>query len=207
MESKTEGTTMWEGIKTVWETGVKSEPAFCLGPFIEKTNSGTSKVRHSYSWRFLGYLRLARHIWLTVSLCICKSGSNVRVKVDESAVLHRKALQGSKTRSCWEKRRLKCRWFALQAYQWFVLPIWPFLFIACNLPANSHTKYHWFVLMTPWILSASFSSRVFSFSPSRHFSHFSFKILWQTVVNTQLWRLVTCADATIPLRNSLEYWN
>ena len=38
MESETEG-TMWKSKKTVSETGVKSDPAFCLGPIIEKTNS------------------------------------------------------------------------------------------------------------------------------------------------------------------------
>ena len=38
MESKTNG-TMWKSIKTVSETGVKSDPAFCLGPTIKKTNS------------------------------------------------------------------------------------------------------------------------------------------------------------------------
>ena len=38
MESKTEGTT-WKSIKTVSETCVKGDPAFCLGSTIEKTNS------------------------------------------------------------------------------------------------------------------------------------------------------------------------
>ena len=33
------GATMWKSIKTVSETGVKCDPAFWLGPTIEKTNS------------------------------------------------------------------------------------------------------------------------------------------------------------------------
>ena len=37
MESKTEG-TMSEIIKALRNIGVKSDPAFCLGQFIEKTN-------------------------------------------------------------------------------------------------------------------------------------------------------------------------
>ena len=44
MESKTEGAT-WKSIKTILETGVKSDPAFCLGPSIEKTNSGIGFVK------------------------------------------------------------------------------------------------------------------------------------------------------------------
>ena len=38
MESKTRA-TMWKSIKTVPETGVKSDLAFCLGSLNEKTNS------------------------------------------------------------------------------------------------------------------------------------------------------------------------
>ena len=40
MESKTKG-TMWKSIENVSEAAVKSDPAFCLGSGIEKTNSGT----------------------------------------------------------------------------------------------------------------------------------------------------------------------
>ena len=39
MEIKTKGTTR-KGLKSVSETGVTSDPAFCLGPTIKKTNSG-----------------------------------------------------------------------------------------------------------------------------------------------------------------------
>ena len=38
MESKTKA-IMWKSIKTVPETGVKSDLAFCLGSLNEKTNS------------------------------------------------------------------------------------------------------------------------------------------------------------------------
>ena len=54
MGSKTEG-TMWERIKTVVETGVKSDPAFCLGPSIEKTNSGLWNFQSH--WRWLSFSR------------------------------------------------------------------------------------------------------------------------------------------------------
>ena len=38
MESKTKG-AMWKSLKTVSESGVKSDPTFCLGPTVEITNS------------------------------------------------------------------------------------------------------------------------------------------------------------------------
>ena len=44
MERKTEGST-GKSIKTILETGVKSDVAFCLGPSIEKTNSDEVKER------------------------------------------------------------------------------------------------------------------------------------------------------------------
>ena len=44
MESKTKA-TMWKSIKTVPETGVKSDLAFCLGSLHEKTNSVICKVQ------------------------------------------------------------------------------------------------------------------------------------------------------------------
>ena len=43
MESKTKG-AMWKSLKTVSESGVKSDPAFCFGTTIEKTNSETCYV-------------------------------------------------------------------------------------------------------------------------------------------------------------------
>ena len=39
MEIRIEG-TMGKSIETVAESGVISDPAFCLGPSIDKTNSG-----------------------------------------------------------------------------------------------------------------------------------------------------------------------
>ena len=44
VESETEGTTRMS-IKTILETGVKSDPAFCLGPSIEKRNCGAQLCR------------------------------------------------------------------------------------------------------------------------------------------------------------------
>ena len=35
-------------LKTVPETGVKSDPAFCLGPTIKKTNSGLSVIAKTH---------------------------------------------------------------------------------------------------------------------------------------------------------------
>ena len=49
MESKTEG-TMSEIIKALWNIGIKSDPAFCLGQFIEKTNREKEYECPTYEW-------------------------------------------------------------------------------------------------------------------------------------------------------------
>ena len=68
MNSKTKG-TMWKSIKTMLETGDKSDPAFCLGSSIEKTNSG---VRVNLIWHIYLVRMALRIVLLLITIIICK---------------------------------------------------------------------------------------------------------------------------------------